>query len=48
MEIAFILSLEHPTLPKAEIIAVLKAENISFTIKKDFAGLLILEIPKIF
>ena len=36
MEIAFILSLEHPTLPKAEIKAVLKAEDISFTIKKDF------------
>jgi tRNA (guanine10-N2)-dimethyltransferase len=48
MEIAFILSLEHPTLPKAEIIAVLKAVNISFTIKKDFAGLLILEIPQTF
>ena len=46
MEIAFILSLEHPTLPKAEINAVLKAEDISFTIKKDFGGLLILEIPQ--
>ncbi len=45
MEIAFILSLEHTTLPKAEIKAVLEAVNISFIIKKDFDGLLILEIP---
>jgi tRNA (guanine10-N2)-dimethyltransferase len=45
MEIAFILSLEHPTLPKAEIKAVLEAVNIPFIIKKDFDGLLILEIP---
>ncbi len=46
MEVAFILSLEHPTLPKAEIKAVLKSENIPFTVKKDLEGLLILEIPQ--
>lgn len=45
MEIAFILSLEHPTLPKAELEAVLKSEDIGFTIKKEFNGFLIIEIP---
>lgn len=46
MEIAFILSLEHQTLPEAELKAVLKAENISFIIKKRFNGFLILEISE--
>lgn len=45
MEIAFILSLEHPTLPKAELKAVLNAENIPFEIIQEFDGLLILDIP---
>ena len=45
-EIAFILSLEHQTLPEAELKSVLAAENIPFTIKKKFRGLLILEIPE--
>lgn len=46
MEIAFILSLEHQTLPEAELKAVLKAENIKFAIKKRFNGFLILEISE--
>jgi len=46
MEIAFILSLEHPTLPKAELKAVFEAENLPFIIKEEFDGFLILEIPE--
>ena len=34
MEIVLIMSQEHKTLPKAEIEAVLKAENIPFEIYK--------------
>lgn len=45
MEIIFILSGEHETLPKAEITATLEAENTSFNIKYHDKGLLILEIP---
>lgn len=46
MEIAFILSLEHQTLPEAELKAVLAAEKIPFSIKEKFSGLIILEIPE--
>lgn len=45
MEIIFILSGEHETLPKAEIIASLEAENTSFAVKYHNSGILILEIP---
>jgi len=45
MEIAFILSLEHETLPEAELKAVLRTEEIPFSIKQKFNGFLILEIP---
>ena len=44
MDIVFILSGEHKTLPKAEIIACLQAENVSFTIKFHEFGILILKI----
>lgn len=47
MEVAFILSLEHPELPKAELKAVLEAENVPFVIREEFEGLLILEVPEI-
>lgn len=46
MEMAFILSLEHQTLPKAELKVVLATYNIPFTIKKDYNGFLVLEIPE--
>lgn len=46
MEIAFKLSLEHETLPEAELKAVLKAEKISYTVKRKFRGFLILEITE--
>ncbi|MCE5214356.1 MAG: TIGR01177 family methyltransferase [Methanobacterium sp.] len=46
MEIAIILSLEHPTLPEAELKAVLKAENISYVIKKKFNGFIVLKIEE--
>jgi tRNA (guanine10-N2)-dimethyltransferase len=45
MEIVLIMSQEHTTLPKAEIIAVLNAENIPFLIKNEYTGVLILNIP---
>lgn len=45
MEIIFVLSGEHETLPKAEITACLEAENTSFNIKYHNEGILILEIP---
>ncbi|MGF7118714.1 TIGR01177 family methyltransferase [Methanobacterium oryzae] len=44
MEIIFILSGEHETLPKAEITACLEAKNISFNVKYHNEGILILEI----
>ncbi|MBI5680443.1 MAG: TIGR01177 family methyltransferase [Methanobacterium sp.] len=46
MEIIFILSGEHETLPKAEISACLKAENISFKTKYYNEGILILKIAE--
>ena len=45
MEIVLIMSQEHKTLPKAEIEAVLKAENIPFDIINQYDGVLILNIP---
>jgi tRNA (guanine10-N2)-dimethyltransferase len=46
MEIVLIMSQEHKTLPKAEIESVLKAENIPFSIKNEYNGVLILDIPE--
>jgi tRNA (guanine10-N2)-dimethyltransferase len=46
MEIVLIMSQEHKTLPKAEIEAVLKAENIPFDIKSQYDGILILDVPE--
>lgn len=46
MEILFILSGEHETLPTAEIIACLETEKTSFTVKHENKGILILEIPE--
>ncbi len=45
MEIAFILSLEHETLPEAELKAVLKAEDIQYKFKRKYNGFLIIDIP---
>ena len=45
MDAVFILSGEHSTLPKAEIIACLQAENISFKINFHEMGILSLKIP---
>ena len=45
MEIVLIMSQEHKTLPKAEIEAVLKAENIPFEILNQYDGVLILNVP---
>jgi tRNA (guanine10-N2)-dimethyltransferase len=45
MEIVLIMSQEHKTLPKAEIEAVLKAENIHFDVINQYDGVLILNIP---
>jgi tRNA (guanine10-N2)-dimethyltransferase len=45
MEIAFILSLEHETLPLAELKAVLKAEKVPYSIKNRFKGLIVIDIP---
>jgi tRNA (guanine10-N2)-dimethyltransferase len=44
MEIIFILSGEHETLPKAEVSASLEAEEVDFKIKFHEKGVLILEI----
>jgi len=44
MEIVLIMSQEHQTLPKAEIEAVLRAEKIPFSFKKQYDGILIIEI----
>lgn len=45
MEIALILSLEHPTLPQAELEAVLAAENLNYGFKEIKDGLIVLEMP---
>ena len=45
MEIVLIMSQEHKTLPKAEIEAVLKAENILFDVISQYEGVLILDVP---
>jgi tRNA (guanine10-N2)-dimethyltransferase len=46
MEIVLIMSQEHKTLPKAEIKAVLKAENIPFMINDVYDGVLIIDMPE--
>jgi len=45
MEIALLLSKEHPTLPRAEVEAVLECEGIKYHLKEEQEGLLILEVP---
>ncbi len=45
MEIAFILSLEHETLPESELEAVLKAEEIPYAFKQKYNGFITTEIP---
>jgi tRNA (guanine10-N2)-dimethyltransferase len=45
MEIAFILSLEHETLPEAELKAVLNAEEIPYKFKQKYNGFVTIEIP---
>ncbi len=45
MEITFILSGEHETLPRAEINACLEVEKTSFTERYNNKGILVLEIP---
>lgn len=44
MEIVFIMSQEHQTLPRAEIEAVLRAEQIPFNFKNQYDGILVIEI----
>lgn len=48
MEIAFILSLEHETLPEAELEAVLNAEEIPYGFKQKYNGFITIEIPEEF
>lgn len=45
MEIALLLSKEHPTLPRAEVEAVLECEEIEYNLEEEQEGLLILEVP---
>lgn len=45
MEIIFLMSKEHPTLPAAEIEAVLNSENIKYNISSHDNGILILNVP---
>ena len=45
MEIVFIMSQEHNTLPMAEIEAVLNAEGVPYNLKNQYEGILILDIP---
>lgn len=45
MEIALVLSREHPSLPRAELEAVLQTEGVTYQIVKDENGLIVLEIP---
>ncbi len=46
MEIAFILSLEHETLPEAELNAVLNTEEIPYTFKQRCNGFVTIEVPE--
>ncbi len=45
MEIVLIMSQEHSTLPKAEIEAVFKAENVPYNIINQYGGVLIVDVP---
>ncbi|BDZ70566.1 TIGR01177 family methyltransferase [Methanobacterium petrolearium] len=47
MEVALVLSLEHHTLPLAEVEAVFDAEGMNYLVKKDKEGLLILDLPDV-
>jgi tRNA (guanine10-N2)-dimethyltransferase len=46
MEIALVLSKEHPTLPLAEVFAVLQCEGIDYQVKKEQEGLLVLNLKE--
>ena len=46
MEVALVLSREHPTLPQAEVEAVLQAEGLNYKVKEEVNGLLILYLPQ--
>jgi len=48
MEVAFILSREHPSLPQAEVEAVLHAQKLKYKIKEKWNGLLILQLSQNF
>jgi len=48
MEVALILSREHPTLPQAEVEAVLQAEQLKYKVKEELNGLLILNLSRKF
>jgi len=43
--IFFSLSCEHPTLPRAEVSAILEAENIPFKVKFSIPGVYRIEAP---
>ncbi len=47
MKVAFYLSGEHPSLPKAEIKAVLESLDVRFTIHLDLESLLVLELDEL-
>jgi tRNA (guanine10-N2)-dimethyltransferase len=46
MEVALVLSREHPTLPQAEVEAVFQAEGLNYKVKEKLNGLLILDLPQ--
>lgn len=48
MEVALVLSREHPTLPQAEVEAVLQAELLEYKVKEELNGLLILNLSQRF
>jgi tRNA (guanine10-N2)-dimethyltransferase len=48
MEVALVLSREHPSLPQAEVEAVLQAEKLKYKIKEKLNGLLILNLSQNF
>jgi tRNA (guanine10-N2)-dimethyltransferase len=48
MEVALVISREHPTLPQAEVEAVLQAEQLKYKVKEELNGLLILKLSQRF
>jgi tRNA (guanine10-N2)-dimethyltransferase len=48
MEVTIVLSREHPTLPQAEVEAVLQAEKLKYNVQKNLNGLLILHLSQNF